>query len=174
MVIAYAQSARAQSLDAAIDGDPARPSDPRFAELRRTAAGLNTAKPMVTVGSLRVSYGNRTVRMELHGSEEDATALSPLVIVARIDEILSDLQRVAALAIKSVEALDRSANEDLIVTGFTAGRNLYEAARARRRIIIATAAVAIATAATVATRYVTHRLESADGTFNHDHRRNAP
>lgn len=148
MIVAYAQAADRQGLDAAVDGEAVRADEPRFAGIREKAVALNLAKSPVHVGDAEVRFGNGIVRVELAGTDDPQGNLSPIVVVADAVDLSRGHPETMARAVASVDALGRACDLTALEAGFAAGERAYRSSRAKRRIAIA-AAVTLLTVAVI-------------------------
>jgi len=87
-LIAYAQSADKQGVDAASDGRTVSPEEASFVALREKATNLNFSTTPHRVGNVEVRYGNQIVRLEIADISEGSLNVSPIVLVASIAELL--------------------------------------------------------------------------------------
>lgn len=120
MIVAYAQASDRQGVDAALDGVVVRVDEPRFAEMRKKAVALNLGKPSVRIRDVEVRYGHGIVRLELSGTDDPDSELSPIVVVAHVD-LVRGHSETARRAVESVAALARACDVAALDAGFALG-----------------------------------------------------
>lgn len=144
MIVAYAQAAARQGIDAALNGVLVAANEPTFALLREKAVTLNLEGTPDTSGLAEVSCGRGVVRLELLGAEDGAANLSPIVVVAEVADLLQHRAEALQLALQSVARIGREVDAAAVANGFEAGERLYHSARTRRRVAAVVALALIA------------------------------
>lgn len=159
MIVAYAQAEDRDGVDAALNGKSVAATEPDFTRLREKSSELNIAAVPHRIGDVAVRYGKGIVRLEFSGADDGSRALSPVVLVADISEVLRDRKAVVSRAVESVAAIGRRADSDVIEVGLAEGERLHRSVRLRRVLMFAF----IATLATAGIVWLSTQLASGLG-----------
>lgn len=144
MIIAYAQSASREGVDAAIDGKAVAFDSADFAALREKSVALNVAEPGRRIGDVDVRFGSGLVRLELPGSEANSTLISPIVVVADAESLRRPRTENVARAMDSIRAIGRKADVASLDVGLAEAERLARAGTKRRKVMIAVWTVLVA------------------------------
>lgn len=144
MIIAYAQSADKQGVDAASDGRTVSPEDASFVALRKKATDLNFSTSPHRVGNAEVRYGNKIVRLEIVDNAAGSIDTSPVVLVASIADLLGGIDLATRRAVDSVSAIGLTVDSAIITAGFKEGERLHRSFRTRRYVAAAAALTLVA------------------------------
>jgi hypothetical protein len=144
LIIAYAQAADKQGVDAASNGRTVSPKEASFVALREKATDLNFSTSPHRVGNAEVRYGNKIVRIEIVDNAEGSLNVSPVVLVASIADLLGGIDLATRLAADSVSAIGRTVDSASIAAGFEEGERLHRSFRTRRYVAAAVAVTLVA------------------------------
>lgn len=144
MIIAYAQSPSREGVDAAVDGQSVAFDSHDFAALREKSVVLNVAQPGRRIGDVDVRFGSGLVRLELPGSEEDASLISPIVVAADAVSLRRPHTENVARAMDSIRAIGRMADVASLEVGFAEAERLARAGTKRRKGTIAVCVALVA------------------------------
>lgn len=154
-MLAYAQSASREGVDAALDGVVIAQADPRFSELRALSTEINVkAKPHL-VGRVQVKVARGHVRLELPGSESDSAQLSPICVFTTAPDA-ANADVAVANATRAVTLIGRTVNADELRAGFAAAAQLVAAGR-RRTVAVVVAVAGVLAAAALIVQFVANQ-----------------
>ena len=165
MIIAYAQAADRQGIDAAANGLAVAPDEPIFAALRERAITLNFTTTPHQVGEVEVRYGRGLVRLELKGTDGGQFRSSPIVVVVDAADLGDGGVTAARLAIETVSAIGRQCDVGIIEAGFVLGERQHRSIRTKRRVVSAVSMALIV----VTIAWVARSCASADDIIGSAH-----
>ena len=146
MIVAYAQAADRQGLNAAVYGRLVAPDEASFAELREKAVSLNFATTPSRVGDVEVRYGKGLMRLEFKGTDTGSATSSPIIVVTDAAEVLHNRENAVRRVMESVAAIGRQCDAQVIEAGFAVGERLQRSIRTKRRVATAVSTALITVA----------------------------